>query len=133
MNSVQGFRSGTCKYGGYGSQWYGFLDSWTPRVHKMMAQSLQQEPKRLSCSPTVLLQVGVMRVLPRLQSMLLGYVTYNVPGQPSSPKYRALYPKVDHYWFKVAHNYKPLALQGGCVCHEDPSTWEARGFRAPSL
>ena len=25
--------------------------------------------------------------------------------------YRPLYPKVDHYWFKVAHNYEPLALQ----------------------
>ena len=25
---------------------------------------------------------------------------------------RPLYPKVDHYWFKVAHNYEPLALQG---------------------
>ena len=24
---------------------------------------------------------------------------------------RPLYPKVDHYWFKVAHNYEPLALQ----------------------
>ena len=24
---------------------------------------------------------------------------------------RPLYPKVDHYWFKVAHNYGPLALQ----------------------
>ena len=24
---------------------------------------------------------------------------------------RSLQPKVDHYWFKVAHNYKPLALQ----------------------
>ena len=22
-----------------------------------------------------------------------------------------LYPKVDRHWFKVAHNYKPLALQ----------------------
>ena len=22
-----------------------------------------------------------------------------------------LYPKVDHYWFKVAHNSEPLALQ----------------------
>ena len=26
---------------------------------------------------------------------------------------RPLYPKVDHYWFKVAHSYEPLALQGG--------------------
>ena len=26
---------------------------------------------------------------------------------------RPLYPKVDHYWFKVAHNYEPLALQVG--------------------
>ena len=26
---------------------------------------------------------------------------------------RPLYPKVDHYWFKVAHNYVPLALQEG--------------------
>ena len=25
--------------------------------------------------------------------------------------YRPLYPKVDHYWFKVAHNSEPLALQ----------------------
>ena len=25
---------------------------------------------------------------------------------------RPLYPKVDHCWFKVAHNYEPLALQG---------------------
>ena len=25
--------------------------------------------------------------------------------------YRPLYPKVDHYWLKVAHNYEPLALQ----------------------
>ena len=25
-----------------------------------------------------------------------------------------LYPKVDHYWFKVAHNSEPLALQVGC-------------------
>ena len=25
--------------------------------------------------------------------------------------YRPLYPKVDHYWFKVAHNHEPLALQ----------------------
>ena len=24
---------------------------------------------------------------------------------------RPLYPKVDHSWFKVAHNYEPLALQ----------------------
>ena len=24
---------------------------------------------------------------------------------------RPLYPKVDHYWFKVARNYEPLALQ----------------------
>ena len=24
---------------------------------------------------------------------------------------RALYPKVEHYWFKVAHNFEPLALQ----------------------
>ena len=24
-----------------------------------------------------------------------------------------LYPKVDHYWFKLAHNYEPLALQVG--------------------
>ena len=24
-----------------------------------------------------------------------------------------LYPKVDHYWFKVAHNYEPPALQVG--------------------
>ena len=24
---------------------------------------------------------------------------------------RPQYPKVDHYWFKVAHNYEPLALQ----------------------
>ena len=24
---------------------------------------------------------------------------------------RPLYPKVDHYWFKVAHNYGLLALQ----------------------
>ena len=24
---------------------------------------------------------------------------------------RPLYPKVDHYWFTVAHNYEPLALQ----------------------
>ena len=23
---------------------------------------------------------------------------------------RPLYPKVDHYWFKVAHNFEPLAL-----------------------
>ena len=23
---------------------------------------------------------------------------------------RPLYSKVDHYWFKVAHNYEPLAL-----------------------
>ena len=31
---------------------------------------------------------------------------------------RPLYPKVDHYWFKVAHNYEPLALwsfSGGSV------------------
>ena len=27
---------------------------------------------------------------------------------------RPLYPKVAHYWFKVAHNYEPLALQVGC-------------------
>ena len=26
---------------------------------------------------------------------------------------RPLCSKVDHYWFKVAHNYEPLALQGG--------------------
>ena len=25
--------------------------------------------------------------------------------------HRPLYPKVDHYWVKVAHNYEPLALQ----------------------
>ena len=25
--------------------------------------------------------------------------------------YRPLYPKVNHFWFKVAHNYEPLALQ----------------------
>ena len=24
---------------------------------------------------------------------------------------RPLYPKVDHYWFKVAYNYEPLAFQ----------------------
>ena len=24
---------------------------------------------------------------------------------------RPVYPKVDHYWFKVAQNYEPLALQ----------------------
>ena len=24
-----------------------------------------------------------------------------------------LYPKVDHFWFKVAHDYEPLAVQVG--------------------
>ena len=24
---------------------------------------------------------------------------------------RPLYPKIDHYWFKVAYTYEPLALQ----------------------
>ena len=28
---------------------------------------------------------------------------------------RPLYPKVDHYWFKAAHNYEPLALQVGLI------------------
>ena len=28
---------------------------------------------------------------------------------------RPLYPKVDHYLFKVAHNYEPLALQAGIL------------------
>ena len=27
---------------------------------------------------------------------------------------RPPYPKVDHYWFKVAQNYEPLALQADC-------------------
>ena len=27
---------------------------------------------------------------------------------------RPPYPKVDHYWFKVAHNYESLALQVLC-------------------
>ena len=27
---------------------------------------------------------------------------------------RPLYPKVDHYWFKVAHDHEPLALQVLC-------------------
>ena len=28
---------------------------------------------------------------------------------------RLLFPKVAHYWDKVAHNYRPLALQAGNV------------------
>ena len=35
--------------------------------------------------------------------------------------YSPLYPKVDHYWFKVAHNYEPLALQAE-ACFE-PFSW----------
>ena len=31
---------------------------------------------------------------------------------------RPLYPKVDHYWLKVAHNYEPLALQVRCICKD---------------
>ena len=30
-----------------------------------------------------------------------------------------LYPKVDHYWFKVAHNYTPLALQAHAYIAQD--------------
>ena len=36
--------------------------------------------------------------------------------------YRPLYPKVDHYWFKEAHNYWPLVLQG-VVLDRFPDQW----------
>ena len=36
----------------------------------------------------------------------LAYLDSQVAGNS-----RPLYPKVDHYWFKVAHNYEPRALQ----------------------
>ena len=39
-------------------------------------------------------------------------------------KYRPLYPKVDHYWCKVAHNYEPLAL------HVDPWLGQKHGVIA---
>ena len=49
---------------------------------------------------------------------------------------RPRYPKVDHYWFQVAHNSEPLALQGGlqdlrpAQSHEllarHPEIWGAR-------
>ena len=37
---------------------------------------------------------------------LKGYLDSQVAGND-----RPLYPKVDHYWLQVAHNYEPLALQ----------------------
>ena len=52
--------------------------------------------------------------------------------------YRPLYPEVDHYWFKVARNYEPLALQVVLVLDQlftrfwDPGSgfgdWAGRGF-----
>ena len=32
---------------------------------------------------------------------------------------RPLYPEVDHYWFKVAHNYDPLAFRVGSTSLHD--------------
>ena len=39
---------------------------------------------------------------------------------------RPLYPKVDRYWFKVAHNYEPLALPGCFGCYM-AATWLLHG------
>ena len=43
---------------------------------------------------------------------------------------RPQYPKVDHYWFKLAHNYEPLALQ---VETTRPLTEVHRGYWYSSL
>ena len=74
----------------------------------------------LLCHPSCAVFVGGYRSVahapgcPHLPTITVTCTTY-LESQVAGNN-RPLYPKVGHYWFKVAHNYEPLALQVRSSC-----------------
>ena len=65
------------------------------------------------------LRIGVCRIAESGFSCMRLYLYLD---SQVAENYRPLYPKVDHYWFKVAHDYELLALQ----VHSSKKSWNPK-------